>query len=250
MKRIASFVAFASFWLLGAPAAAQDQRDLLFRVQPGTVIELKLWPSGEGDLTIPAEWTVTRTRITKASSPDQVASVRRCGGAMCVQGLSGHDEVWVNANHPRARRRFKLVVLSGGDSRPSGVWTRSGSGASVISAPASVVLVRITARFNGRIENFIVKCGTQGDSGLIVNEILGTSRGQTRYDGLHPARGQYGSRRGQPCGGFVIERSGGVSWTFTQSTAQGLQFRMTSTGNRADDEAAVEAALREAAAGR
>ena len=67
----------------------QDQRDLLFRVQPGTIIDLKLWPAGEGDLTIPAEWTVTRTRITKASAAGQAASVSRCGGAMCVQGLSG-----------------------------------------------------------------------------------------------------------------------------------------------------------------
>lgn len=165
-------------------------------------------------------------------------------------GPVGDDEVWVNANHPRARRRFKLAVLSGGDSRPAGVWTRSGRGASVISAPASVVLVRITARFDGRSENFIVRCGTQGDSGLIVNELMGTSWGLTRYDGLHPARGRYGSRSGQPCGGFVIERSTGASWTFAQSTAQGMQFRMTSAGNYADDEAAVEAALRKAAAAR
>lgn len=82
-------------------------------------------------------------------------------------------------------------------------FTRSGVGNTVFDMPTDVARVRIVATYNQNSSNFIVKIGGR----LIVNELMGTAWGQTRYDGTHLTGG----------GGVVeITNSSGVAWSFEE----------------------------------
>jgi hypothetical protein len=85
---------------------------------------------------------------------------------------------------------------------PKAVWTVSGQGDMVFDMPTYVSRVRIIGTYTGYSSNFIVHVGGQ----YLVNELLGTAWGTTRYDGTLLT-----------IGGLVeIVHSSGVSWSFTE----------------------------------
>ena len=103
-----------------------------------------------------------------------------------------------------------VAGCSGGNeespTRPSAIgplWFQNGAGNFVFDKPASITRLRIAGNFSGAASNFIVWCG----SNLLVNELLGSSFGRLRYEGVHAADG---------CTQVRVEMSNGVSWTFTE----------------------------------
>jgi hypothetical protein len=86
----------------------------------------------------------------------------------------------------------------------------------VFDMPTYVSRVRIIGEYKGYSSNFIVWVG--GD--LLVNELLGTGWGQTRYDGTLLTTG----------GVVQIEHSSGVSWSFTEVSPQNTMANFPSTG--------------------
>lgn len=91
--------------------------------------------------------------------------------------------------------------------RGGAVWSRSGEGTATFERPLNVARVRVTARYVGAAENFSVFCGNTVNSG-IVDQVLGTTRPSTTYEGVHnvPAG----------CTQYRIILGAGVSWTFTE----------------------------------
>jgi hypothetical protein len=85
---------------------------------------------------------------------------------------------------------------------PATLFTRSGVGNTVFDMPTYVSRARIAGTYTGSSSNFIVKIGGR----LIVNELVGTSFGQTRYEGTHLVDG----------GVVAIENSTGVSWSISE----------------------------------
>jgi len=86
------------------------------------------------------------------------------------------------------------------------IWKKSGNGDTVFDMPTYVERVRIIGTYNGYSSNFIVWVG--GD--LLVNELLRTGWGQTRYDGTLLTTG----------GVVEIIHSSGVSWSFEEKSPQ------------------------------
>jgi len=82
------------------------------------------------------------------------------------------------------------------------IWSRSGQGDMVFDMPTYVSRVRIIGTYTGYSSNFIVYVGGH----LLVNELLGTGWGTTRYDGTLLTTG----------GVVEITYSSGVSWSFTE----------------------------------
>ncbi len=110
---------------------------------------------------------------------------------------------------------FSVLVVTagcGGDKSPTSprtiappraLWTVTGSGNDVLTKPLAATRLAIAGAFSGRSANFIVWCGT----GLLVNELLGTSWGPLTYSGTHAT---------PSCTEVRIENSTGVSWTLTE----------------------------------
>lgn len=82
-------------------------------------------------------------------------------------------------------------------------FSRSGQGNDVFDKPAYVTRVRITGRFDGGGQNFIMWCGNS----LLVNEILGTRWPATSYEGVHATSN---------CTQIRVENSTGVQWSMTE----------------------------------
>jgi hypothetical protein len=83
------------------------------------------------------------------------------------------------------------------------LFRKTGSGDSVFDMPADVARIHIVGTYTSNSSNFIVRISGR----LIVNELLGTAWGQTRYDGTLLTGG----------GGVVaITNSSGVSWSFEE----------------------------------
>ena len=82
------------------------------------------------------------------------------------------------------------------------IWRKSGKGDMVFDMPTYVERVHIIGTYTGYSSNFIVWVG--GD--LLVNELLGTGWGQTRYEGTLLTTG----------GVVQIEHSSGVKWSFEE----------------------------------
>ena len=82
------------------------------------------------------------------------------------------------------------------------IWSKTGQGDNVFDMPTYVSRVRIIGTYTGSSSNFIVKVGGK----LLVNELLGTYWGQTRYDGTLLTTG----------GVAEITNSSGVSWSFEE----------------------------------
>ena len=93
-----------------------------------------------------------------------------------------------------------------GGSTSTELFTKSGSGDTVFDIPARVTRIRVQGTFTGATSNFIVKVAGSN----IVNVIIGTSKNPAAFDGTYVLVG----------GGTVeITSSTGVSWTFTEVTA-------------------------------
>lgn len=110
------------------------------------------------------------------------------------------------------------LVSCGGDDSPTGsipvptttttttlppLWSKAGTGDTVFDMPRHVARCRIVGIYTGYSSNFIVHLNGHG----LVNELLGTGWGTTKYDGTVLTTG----------GGVVdIVHSSGVAWTFTE----------------------------------
>jgi hypothetical protein len=75
-------------------------------------------------------------------------------------------------------------------------------GNTVFDMPASISRVRIVGVYRASSSNFIVRVGGR----LIVNELVGRSWGQERYEGVHLVTG----------GVTEITNSSGVEWSFVE----------------------------------
>ena len=122
-----------------------------------------------------------------------VATVTQSG---LVTGVGVGDATIFFDQTGNGRGTKKLRVI------PKAVWTVSGQGDMVFDMPTYVSRVRIIGTYTGWGSNFIVWVG--GD--LLVNVILGTGWGTTRYDGTLLTTG----------GVVSITNSSGVSWSFTE----------------------------------
>jgi hypothetical protein len=85
---------------------------------------------------------------------------------------------------------------------PEFPFSRSGVGDTVFDMPTYITRVHIIGTYTGYAQNFIVSIGGE----LLVNELMGTGFGQTRYDGILLTRG----------GVVSIESSSGVHWSITE----------------------------------
>ena len=110
------------------------------------------------------------------------------------------------------RVSIKRIGVDAGEDPPTArAWAVKGTGTDFVDIPDTVLRFRIRGRYTGRSENFVVWCGTASDrGGLLVNEILGTSR-STTYSGVHENTRSYGGR-GEPCETLHVEHSTGLDW--------------------------------------
>jgi hypothetical protein len=81
-------------------------------------------------------------------------------------------------------------------------WSKSGVGDNVFDMPTYVSRVKIIGTYTGYSSNFIVYVGGR----LLVNALLGTGWGTTRFEGTYLTSG----------GVVQITNSSGVSWSFTE----------------------------------
>ena len=130
---------------------------------------------------------------TWGSDNTNVATVNQSG---LVTGIAAGDAtIYCDAEGLRGTK--KLTVRS--------LWSRSGVGDMVFDMPTYVSRVRVVGTYTGYSSNFIVYVGGR----LLVNELLGTGWGTTRYDGTLLTTG----------GVVEIKYSSGVLWSFTQVLA-------------------------------
>lgn len=137
------------------------------------------------------------TNGTIAPGATQTARIRFTPSA--VQTYSG--VLTVQANHTEGTNTIPISGTGRPNREP---FTRSGVGNTVFDMPSGITRVRITGRFDGSCENFIMRIGGR----LVVNEILGTcsvASGRT-YEGTHLVSGT------------VVEVTGsnGVSWSIQE----------------------------------
>jgi len=88
------------------------------------------------------------------------------------------------------------------------LWTKTGVGDTVFDMPTTISRVKITGDYTSHSSNFIVHIGGH----YVVNELLGTSWGQTHFEGTYLTTG----------GVTEILSSSGVSWSFTEVRSSGL----------------------------
>jgi hypothetical protein len=161
--------------------------------------ELRILNDGNSVMTVtgmtgPGGYTASWTSGTIAPGTSQVSVIRFSPTA--AQSYDG--TLTVQADQTSGTN---TTPISGRGQRD--VFRRSGIGDTVFDMPADVARVHIVGTYTGSSSNFIVKVGGR----LIVNELLGTFWGQTRYDGTLLTGG----------GGVVsITNSSGVSWSFEE----------------------------------
>ena len=138
--------------------------------------------------------------------------------------------------------RAAVVVLEA--ARASGTWSRSGSGNAILDLPTNVRFIHVAGEYTGSSSNFIIWCGLESDAGgLVVNELLGTSWGQTTYSGVHSGLRSYNGR-GEPCEYLHIVDSTGVDWTITQRASAAVLAPSRTTGGLAGDQRLVNESRR------
>ena len=90
---------------------------------------------------------------------------------------------------------------------PAG-WTASGKGPNFFTKPIGPVRVRIRSSFSGTGANFIVWCRAPSND-LIVNELIGSSFGNTGTDGVY---------RMADCTDVEVKTDQNVQWWFSQES--------------------------------
>jgi hypothetical protein len=139
---------------------------------------------------------------TWSSSKPDVATVNQSG---LVTGIQKGGVEIIFDNTAGGQGSKTLTVRN--------IWTKSGKGNTVFDMPTYVERVRIIGTYTGYSSNFIVWVG--GD--LVVNELLGTGWGQTRYEGVHLVAG----------GVVEIEYSSGVKWSFEEVDPQNTMMNFS-----------------------
>jgi hypothetical protein len=138
------------------------------------------------------------TRATTDGSGSYTLTVSNGGGFTIDVAASGYvgtsKGITLTATSPTATANFTLL--------PAALWSRNGSGDTVFDMPTYISRVRIIGTYTGYTSNFIVWVG----SDLLVNELLGTGWGVTRYEGVLLTHG----------GVVQVKNSSGVSWSFTE----------------------------------
>jgi hypothetical protein len=158
--------------------------------------ELRIFNDGNSVLTVtgmtgPSGYTASWTNGTIAPRTSQLSVVHFSPTAATTY----NGTVTVQSD---ATSGTNTTPISGTGQRD--LFRRSGSGDTVFDMPVDVARIHVVGTYNGFSSNFIVKIGGR----LIVNELLGTSWGTTRYEGTLLTGG----------GGVVsITNSSGVNWT-------------------------------------
>lgn len=154
-------------------------------------------------MTVPAgtgsAFVSTWTNGTIAANASQDVTVRFSPTA--PQSYSG--TVTVNGDQTSGTNTIPVNARGTLDGVP--VFTRSGSGDTVFDGmPSYVTRVQVVGVFTGRSSNFIMRVNGR----LLVNELLGTSWGPTRYDGTLLL----------PNGPGTVEvvNSSGVAWSIAE----------------------------------
>jgi Abnormal spindle-like microcephaly-assoc'd, ASPM-SPD-2-Hydin len=161
--------------------------------------ELRIFNDGNAALTVtalagPSGYTASWTTGTIAPGSSQLSVIRFSPTAASTY----NGTVTVQSD---ATSGSNTTPISGAGLRD--IFRRSGSGDTVFDMPLDVSRIHIVGTYPGFSSNFIVKIGGR----LIVNELLGTGWGTTRYDGTLLTGG----------GGTVsITNSSGVSWSFEE----------------------------------
>jgi hypothetical protein len=161
--------------------------------------DLRIYNDGNAVMTVtgmtgPSGYTASWTSGTIAPGASQLSVIHFSPTA--AQSYDG--TVTVQADHTSGTN---TTPISGRGQRE--LFRRSGTGDFVFDMPADVSRVRIIGTYTGNSSNFIVRIGGR----LIVNELLGTGWGRTRYDGTLLTGG----------GGVVaITNSSGVGWSFEE----------------------------------
>jgi len=163
---------------------ASDTRDLLIFNDGNSVLTVT-------GMTGPSGYTASWTSGTIAPGGSQLSVIRFSPTA--AQDYNGTVTVQSDATGG-----VNTTPISGSGLRD--IFRKSGTGDSVFDMPLDVARVHIVGTYGGYTSNFVVRIGGR----LIVNELLGTAWGTTRYDGTLLTGG----------GGVVsITNSSGVSWT-------------------------------------
>lgn len=105
----------------------------------------------------------------------------------------------VNADHTAGNNEVSFL---GRGVRTGPLWERTGAGNTVFDMPTTIARVRIVGIYRGNSSNFIVRIGGR----LVVNELVGRSWNQERYEGVHLTSG----------GVVEITNSSGVEWSFVE----------------------------------
>jgi HYDIN/CFA65/VesB-like, Ig-like domain len=167
-------------------------------VGSSTTRDLRIYNDGNSTMTVtgmtgPSGYTATWTSGTIAPGTSQVSVIRF--SPTTAQTYDG--TLTVQADHTSGSN---TTAISGRGARD--IFRRSGTGDSVFDMPLDVARVRIIGIYTGSSSNFIVRIGGR----LIVNELLGTFWGQTRYDGTLLTGGGASSRLRTPAAWRGVSR--------------------------------------------
>lgn len=167
---------------------------------------LRIHNSGTAQLTVTsltgpntANFSASWTSGTIPAGSSQAVTIRFSPTA--PQSYGG--TLTVNADHTSGTNTIQIAGRGSLDGIP--IFTRSGTGDTVIDGmPSYVTRVRVIGTYTRNSSNFVVRVNGR----LLVNELLGTGWGTTRYDGtlLLPAG----------AGTIEITISSGVVWSITE----------------------------------
>lgn len=197
------------------PAAAQTRIIALsgtmdfgnIQVGQSFTATLNIRNSGNAPLTIsgmtgPSNYTSTFTSGTIAAGASQAATIRFA--PTFAQTYNGT----LTVNGDQTSGTNTIAVSGTGSLGGLPLFSKSGSGDTVFDLPKYGVLrVKVIGTYPQNSSNFIVKV----DGRLLVNELLGTGWGATRYEGTL-LTGVTSSSAGT----IAITNSNGVSWSFEE----------------------------------
>ncbi len=144
---------------------------------------------------------------TWSSNVPSVMSVNQ-SGLVTALSVGGANIFFVETSGVQGDKRMDTRIA----------WSKSGSGDNVFDMPTYVSRVHVIGTYTGYTSNFIVWVGTQ----LLVNELLGTGWGTTKYDGTLLTAG----------GTVQITNSSGVTWSFTEVSPQNTITNFTSNRSK------------------
>ena len=173
-------------------------------VEVGATVDRTLRVSNSGNVAM----AVTSLSVTTGSplTASWLAGVIPAGGTQDITmrftpTASGpvSGTIRVNADHTAGSNQ---TTYSGRGVRTGPVWAYFGGGNTVFDMPTTISRVRVVGTYTGNSSNFIVRIGGR----LVVNELVGRSWNQERYEGVHATTG----------GTVEITNSSGVQWSFTE----------------------------------